>query len=201
MPSNTLQLEWHTLIRLYLNKVKQNHFRVRKPFFQEWGKSLLTKNLITRMNKKPLYTKTEKKRHARNSVEIASMNGRISDLKKLWRHMVVTEILTKRDSRTSSGIQGFWLTKQKTRQSGLWIGWENHDWKNPVHINEKMPHVNRSHLRLCLNTILSLFKVWAEKFHAAYNCVVYSTFRLGMTKITIPICPSLWKYVNRFKKR
>ena len=53
----------------------------------------MTKNLITRMNKKTRSTKSEKGRHARNSVEIASTNEQ-KDLKKLRIQLVVTKIST-----------------------------------------------------------------------------------------------------------
>ena len=42
--------------------------------FWKWGKSSVTKNLITRMNKKTRSTKSEKWRHTCNSVEIAWTN-------------------------------------------------------------------------------------------------------------------------------
>ena len=44
---------------------------------------------------KTRFTKSEKWRHARTSVEIEWTSEKKADLKWLWRYMVVTEILTK----------------------------------------------------------------------------------------------------------
>ena len=79
-----------THISLNLSKVKS--ISEWESHFWDWGKSPVTINLITRM-KKPLPTKNEKLRHARNSVETAWTNESKSDLKWLWRRMVVIKNL------------------------------------------------------------------------------------------------------------
>ena len=73
-------------------------------------------------------TKSKKWRQARTSVDIAWTNEQKADLRWLWRHMVVTKILTKwkKHSRTSADVQSkeFSLTRQNSRprMDYEWIG-------------------------------------------------------------------------------
>ena len=74
-------------------KVNKSQFQSEEVIFES-EVSQVTKILITQMNKTTHFTKSEKWRHARTSVEIAWTNQQKADLKWLWRHMSATKIAT-----------------------------------------------------------------------------------------------------------
>ena len=82
----------HLTLSLWI-KVNKSQFQSEETIF-EWGKSRVTKNLITRIIKISRSTKSEKWRYAHTSVEIARANDQKADLNWLWRHMVVAKKLT-----------------------------------------------------------------------------------------------------------
>ena len=79
----------HLTLSLWI-KVNISQFQNEEAIFEEWGRSRVTKHLITRMNKKlaPLWAKSDVT-HALQLKLQERMNK-----KWLWRHMVVIKILT-----------------------------------------------------------------------------------------------------------
>ena len=78
--SCSLQLERHAF-SLWI-KVKKSQIQSEEVSFES---EVVTKNLITRINKKTRSNKCGKWRHSRNTVEIAWMKK--ADFKWIWRHI------------------------------------------------------------------------------------------------------------------
>ena len=116
--------ETHTHLTLSLwIKVNKSQFLREEVIFE--SEVSVTKNLITRMNKKMRSTKSEKWRHTCNLVEIAWTNEQKVAVTSYGRNKNHDDEI-KKHSRTSPDVQfkEFSLTKQKTRPRTdyEWIG-------------------------------------------------------------------------------
>ena len=97
VPSNALQFERNAIAKcnhltiISLNQSKEKSISEWCSHFWEWGKSPVTKKLITRMKKKlsPLRVKNDFSYAIQ--FEIAWANEQKAHLKCLWRHIVVNQ--------------------------------------------------------------------------------------------------------------
>ena len=100
---------------------------MRKSFW-EWGKSSVTKNLITRMNKKTRSTKSEKWRHTCNSVEIAWRNEQTVAVTSYGRNKNHDDEIKKNQEKANNSPSYRCAAINKTD-----------NWKNCKILKEKLP--------------------------------------------------------------
>ena len=140
----------HLTLSLWI-KVNNSQFQSQELIFESEVSHVWLKIYSREWTKKTRSTKSEKWRSSHTSVEIAWKNEQKADLKWLWRHMVVTKILTKEHSRTSPGVKNqrifIDLTKNRQRTDYEWIGKAiskkiRQKEQKKQKINVTMPHVN-----------------------------------------------------------